>query len=114
MNAPKARLNRRRARSRACTTQRQRTVRPIGRCRRPARRIMPRKLDGVAEGGATRPILIALATASFAGAGLIQVVHTRYAHAQDAIDQNTADAFDLRDVHAAARGQGLRRFYAPL
>ena len=42
----------------------------------------------------TRPILIALAIASFAGAGLAQVVHAPYAYAQDAIDQNRADTFD--------------------
>lgn len=42
----------------------------------------------------TRPILIALAIASFAGAGLAQVVHAPYAHASDAIDQNRADTFD--------------------
>jgi hypothetical protein len=41
----------------------------------------------------TRPILIALAIASFAGAGLAQVVHAPYAYAQDAIDQNGADTF---------------------
>lgn len=42
----------------------------------------------------TRPILIALAIASFAGTGLAQVVHAPYAHASDAIDQNRADTFD--------------------
>ena len=41
-----------------------------------------------------RPILIALAIASFAGAGLAQVVHAPYAYAQDAIDQNRADTFN--------------------
>jgi len=39
-----------------------------------------------------RPILIALAIASFAG--LAQVVRAPYAHAQDAIDQNRADTLD--------------------
>jgi hypothetical protein len=42
----------------------------------------------------TRPILMLLAIASFAGAGLAQVVHAPYAHASDAIDQNRADTFD--------------------
>lgn len=42
----------------------------------------------------TRPILMLLAIASFAGAGLTQVVHAPYAHASDAIDQNRADTFD--------------------
>jgi len=42
----------------------------------------------------TRPILLLLAIASFAGAGLAQVVHAPYAHASDAIDQNRADTFD--------------------
>jgi len=41
-----------------------------------------------------RPILMLLAIASFAGAGLAQVVHAPYAHASDAIDQNRADTFD--------------------
>jgi hypothetical protein len=43
----------------------------------------------------TRPILIAARIASFAGAGLAQVVLAPYAFAEDAIDQNRADTFDM-------------------
>ena len=43
-----------------------------------------------------RPILITLVIASFAGAGLAQVVQAPYAHAQDAIDQHKADTFDIK------------------
>jgi hypothetical protein len=42
----------------------------------------------------TRPILLLVALASFAGSSLAQVVHAPYAHASDAIDQNRADTFD--------------------
>jgi hypothetical protein len=42
-----------------------------------------------------RPILIALLIASIAGASLAQVVQAPYAYAQDAIDQNKADTFDV-------------------
>jgi hypothetical protein len=66
----------------------------IVRRRLPARRIMWRKVDGVAEASMRRPILFVLAIASFAGVGLAQVVHAPYAYAQDAIDQNRADTFD--------------------
>lgn len=42
-----------------------------------------------------RPILIALLIASIAGASLAQVVQAPYAYAQDAIDQNKADTFEV-------------------
>ena len=40
--------------------------------------------------------MIAVVIASLAGAGLAQVVHAPSAHAEDAIDQNKADAFDMK------------------
>jgi len=43
-----------------------------------------------------RPILFALAIASFAGAGLAEVVYAPPAYASDAIDQSRADTFDKK------------------
>lgn len=47
-----------------------------------------------------RPILVTLVIASFAGAGLAQVVDAvvdaPYAYAQDAIDQHKADTFGIK------------------